>query len=100
MDASVKFLTEAVGLKQKFRDGDRYCAFECGALTLALVGREERIVGGAAMAYRVDDIKAAVADWTARGARVTREIERGPHEDRAVLALPAGGFAVISAKLK
>ena len=42
MEASVKFLTEVIGLKQKFRYGDRYCAFECGALTLALVGARDR----------------------------------------------------------
>ena len=100
MESAVAFLTDVVGLKQKFRDGDRYCAFEFGSTTLALVGKDERIVAGAAMAYRVDDLAAAIATWTAHGASLVRAAERGPHEERAVLSLPGGGLAVLSAKLK
>ncbi len=100
IDASAKFLVDA-GLKQKFRDGDRYAAFEFGSGTLALVAGEERIVDRAAPIYRVDDLAKAIAELTAGGAKIVRAAEKGPHEERAVLSLPGGGgLAVLSAKLK
>lgn len=100
MDSSVRFLAEVAGLKIKFRDGERYCAFEYGPTTLALVGAEEKIIDKPAMVYKVDDLAAAIIVWTARGATVLRPAERGPHEERAVLSLPGGGLAVLSAKIK
>ena len=34
MEASVRYFRDLLGLKQKFRDGDRFCAFELGGMTL------------------------------------------------------------------
>lgn len=96
--AAAEFLTEVAGLKLKFRDGDRYAAIQYGDLTLGLAGGEERITAGPALMFKVADVAAVIAEWTAKGARVVRPAEQGPHEVRAVLELPGGVTAIISAK--
>lgn len=96
--AAVEFLTEVAGLKLKFQDGDRYAAIQYGDLTLGLAGSEERMTAGPALMFKVADVPAVIAEWTAKGAKVVRPAEQGPHEVRAVLELPGGVTAIISAK--
>ncbi|WP_041679584.1 VOC family protein [Cupriavidus necator] len=102
LDTALPFFTEALGLPVKFRDGDRYCALDAGALTLALVAGEERLVEQPALAFKVDegeDIATAVARLVKAGAAVTQPPAQGPHEARAVLHTPEGFALVLSAKL-
>lgn len=101
IDTALPFFTEGLGLPLRFRDGDRYCALDAGALTLALVAGEERLVDQPALAFRIDegeDIAAAVARLVAAGATVTQPAAQGPHETRAVLRTPEGFALVLGAK--
>jgi predicted enzyme related to lactoylglutathione lyase len=98
MDAAVAFLGGTLGLKPKFRDGDRYCAFEFGGLTLGVVSGEEKVVSAMALVLRVEDVAAETARLTAAGARVVRPPKEGPHEVRAVLRGADGGEIVLSAR--
>jgi catechol 2,3-dioxygenase-like lactoylglutathione lyase family enzyme len=101
IDTALPFFTEGLGLPIKFRDGNRYCALDAGALTLALVAGEERLVDQPALAFRVDDgddIAAAIARLVDAGATVALPAEQGPHETRAVLRTPEGFALTVSAK--
>jgi predicted enzyme related to lactoylglutathione lyase len=101
IDTALPFFTEGLGLPVKFRDGNRYCALDAGALTLALVAGEERLVAQPALAFKVDegeDIGAAIARLVEAGATVAQPAAQGPHETRAVLATPEGFALVVSAK--
>ncbi|MBP0637935.1 VOC family protein [Cupriavidus sp. AcVe19-6a] len=101
IDTALPFFTEGLGLAVKFRDGERYCALDAGALTLALVAGEERLVGQPALAFKVDEgeeIAAAIARLVEAGASVTLPPAQGPHETRAVLQTPQGFALVLSAK--
>jgi predicted enzyme related to lactoylglutathione lyase len=98
MDAAVAFLGGTLGLKQKFRDGDRYCAFEFGGLTLGVVSGEEKVVSATALVLRVEDVPAEADRLMAAGASVVRPLEEGPHEVRAVLRGADGGEIVLSAR--
>ncbi len=101
IDTALPFFTEGLGLPVKFRDGSRYCALDAGALTLALVAGEERLVDQPALAFKVDegdDIAAAMARLVGAGAGVTLPAAQGPHETRAVLETPEGFALVLSAK--
>ena len=100
MEASVRYFRDVLGLKQKFRDGDRYCAFELGGMALGLVAGEEKIVDAPTLVFRADDIDAAINTMTGNGAKIVRPKERGPHEDRVILSVPGGGAVVVSAKIK
>ncbi|AEI79562.1 hypothetical protein CNE_2c05810 [Cupriavidus necator N-1] len=101
IDTALPFFTEGLGLPVKFRDESRYCALDAGALTLALVAGEERLVDQPALAFKVDegdDIAAAMARLVGAGASVTLPAAQGPHETRAVLETPEGFALVLSAK--
>lgn len=101
IDTALPFFTEGLGLPVKFRDGDRYCALDAGALTLALVAGEEKLVDQPALAFRMEEgeeIDAAIARLVDAGASVTLPAARGPHEMRAVLQTPQGFALVVSGK--
>jgi predicted enzyme related to lactoylglutathione lyase len=92
-----RFYEEALGLRLKFLDGERFCAFDAGGVTIALVAGEEDVAGATAVAYRVQDLPAAVAALEAAGAERVRGPEEGRHESRAVLRDPAGNAFVLYA---
>jgi predicted enzyme related to lactoylglutathione lyase len=101
LDAAARFYGEVLGLTEKFRDGDRFAAFDAGGVTIALAaGDEARVVGGVTgVNYKVDDVAAAVAALVAGGASVVHDAEEGPHEIRATLRDPAGNtFGVYGPK--
>lgn len=102
IDTALPFFTEGFGLRVKFRDGDRYCALDAGALTLALVAGEEKIVDQLALAFKLEEgeeIDAAIARLVDAGAGVTLPAAQGPHETRAVLQTPQGFSIVVSGKV-
>jgi predicted enzyme related to lactoylglutathione lyase len=99
IDAALPLFVDGLGLTVKFRDGERYCALDGGALTIALVAGEEKIVARSALVFRVDDgddIDAAVARIAAAGATVRLPVQEGPHEWRAVLEDANGALLVVS----
>jgi predicted enzyme related to lactoylglutathione lyase len=101
IDAALPLFVDGLGLAVKFRDGERYCALDGGALTVALVAGEERIVERAALVFRVDendDLYAAMARVVAAGASVRVPVQQGPHEWHAVLEDKHGALLVLSQK--
>ena len=98
LDAALRFYRDGLGLSVKFRDGERFAALDAGGFTLALAAAGERVVDTPALAWRVDDIDAALARLVAAGARIVSPSEKGPHEWRAVLRDVAGHPLVLTAK--
>ena len=97
LEPALRFYQEALGLALKFRDGDRFCAFDAGGVAIALAAGAEDVAGATAVAWRVQDLPAAVAALEAAGAACVRGIEDGAHERRAVLRDPAGNAFVLYA---
>jgi predicted enzyme related to lactoylglutathione lyase len=96
MDAAVAFYGATMGLELKFRDGDRFAAFNGGGVTLALVAGEEDVTGGVtAPSFKVADVAGAVADLVAGGATIVLGATEGPHETRAVVRDPSGNALVL-----
>jgi len=100
LDEAARFYRETLGFREAVRDGERFALFETGALRIALVAGEERLVDRPALAYGVDDVDRKVDDLCAAGARVLRAPENGPHERRAVLADPGGQPFVLTARFR
>jgi predicted enzyme related to lactoylglutathione lyase len=94
LESAVRFYTHVVGLSLKFRDGDRWAAFDIGGMTLAVEGGQRGGPGGATVSLRVDGLDSVVDQLRARGATVG-QIESGPHERRANLTDPAGNTLVL-----
>jgi len=94
MDAAVHFYTDVLGCTLKFRDADRWAAFDLAGVTLAVEGGGHGGPGGATVSLRVDGLAELVAELRAAGATVG-EIETGPHERRAGLTDPAGNQLIL-----
>ena len=91
LDRAVAFLGDVIGLPLKFRDGDRWAAFDAGGLTLAVAGPEEHPPGGLpAVSFKVEDVDAAAARLVEAGADVVGEPVRGEHEARLAFRDPDG----------
>src|SRR5690606_13651245 len=80
--AAVAFYRDVVGLTLRFQDADRYAAFEVpGGGSIALAGPGEDVTGGRpAASLKVADVRATVEALCARGARLVRAPQEGPHE--------------------
>jgi catechol 2,3-dioxygenase-like lactoylglutathione lyase family enzyme len=95
MDAAVDYYGATLGLRLKFRDGDRWAAFDAGGTTVALAAVEE--AGGAApgsggvVSFRVADVEA----WVEEAGVAAGHVEVGPHEKRVRLTDPAGNRFVV-----
>ncbi len=98
LERAIRFYREVLELPQKFRDGDRFCAFDAGGVTLALAAAGERLCDAPAVSLEVADLDAALRRLEAGGARLLRGPESGPHERRALLADPAGNAFVVYAR--
>ena len=46
LEASIAFYVETLGMKLKFRDGDRFAAIDAGPITLALATADDHPVPG------------------------------------------------------
>ncbi|WP_019634072.1 VOC family protein [Actinomadura atramentaria] len=98
LDAAIRFYRDVLGLALKFRDGDRFAAFDGGGVTFALAGAAEDVTGGVpAVSWKVEDVAATAAVLTAAGATLVHGPADGPHETRAVLRDPAGNPFVLYA---
>lgn len=94
MDRAVRFCAEVLGLPMRFRDGDRYAAFDAGGATLALAApAEQSAQGHVTIALRVDDVETARARL-APAAEVGEVVESG-HERRVSFTDPDGNAFVV-----
>ena len=91
MDAAVHFYSEVLGFQIKFRDGDKWAAFDVGGATLALEGGAPH---GATVSLRADGLSKVVEQLRSRGAMVS-DVLTGPHERRATLTDPAGNELIL-----
>ncbi len=102
VDDAARFYQDVLGLPLKFRDGDRWVAFDLGGTTLALARQEDQAPSegnGPVLSLRVDDLDALVAQLRERGAEVTDPVA-GAHEQRANLKVPGGHTVVLYAPIK
>lgn len=102
LDPAIALLQNELGLALKFRDGQRYAAFETVPMNLTLASEQERIVQRPALVIEVvDDIHNLVERLVNAGVALRLPLEQGPHEWRAVLEPAQSCFQlVISQKLQ
>jgi predicted enzyme related to lactoylglutathione lyase len=94
VDVAARFFEEVLGLPLRFRDGDRYAAFDAGGATLALASAAEQPAPGrVAVALRVADVEAARARL-APSCEVGEMVE-SEHERRVSFTDPDGNTFVV-----
>src|SRR5207244_13068164 len=94
MESSVTFYRDVLGLKLKFRDGDRWTAFDVGGVTFALEGSPSAPPsGGATVSSRVDDV-GPIAERL-RSAGVDVRLVEGAHERQAIVRDPGGNTLIL-----
>lgn len=98
LDESLAFYRDGLGLPLRFRDGDRFCAFDGGGVTIALAAGAERLSDAPVVSYQVEDLEGTVAALEAAGGTLLRPVEEGPHERRALLRDPSGNAFVVYAR--
>lgn len=100
LDAAATFYADVLGLPVKFRDGDRWMAFDAGGTTLALAGPPEDPVAapGAMVGLEVTDLDEWLAGAQARGLQAG-PVQTGPHERSVLVRDPAGDVLTVYAKL-
>lgn len=98
LDAAVQFYA-ALALPVKFRDGDRFAAFDAGTTFALAAGDEALIPGRAAASFRVVDVDATFAALVAAGGEPLTAPQDGPHERRAVLSDPWQNVLVLYSRL-
>ena len=79
LGAAARFYRDDLGLKQEvYSEQYQWAEFDCGNVTLALKGgtAPSAILAGSRLARAVDDVSAAHAELTAKGARLA-----GPPQD-------------------
>jgi catechol 2,3-dioxygenase-like lactoylglutathione lyase family enzyme len=81
VDRSVRFYTEALGLRLVGRDGVHGAEVEAAGLTLRLHRRRPEVTeagsGTAAIGLQVGDVRASAAALAGRGVRVGRVLDTG-----------------------
>jgi catechol 2,3-dioxygenase-like lactoylglutathione lyase family enzyme len=100
LDAAARFYEDVLGLPVKFRDGDRWIAFDAGGTTLALAGPPEEAVAapGAMVSLEVADLDQWLTAAHARGLDAG-PVTTGPHERSVLVRDPAGNVLTVYAKL-
>ena len=88
---AVAFYQETLGLPLKFRDGERWAAFDAGGTTLALAAGAERPPGNViALSFKVENVAAAMDRAVGDGATLVSPAAEGPHEIRGAVKDRAG----------
>jgi catechol 2,3-dioxygenase-like lactoylglutathione lyase family enzyme len=100
LDAAATFYADVLGLPVKFRDGDRWMAFDAGGTTLALAGPPGDPVAapGAMVGLEVADLDEWLADARTRGLQ-PGPVQTGAHERSVLVRDPAGNVLTVYAKL-
>lgn len=94
------FYQHLLGMTERFRDGNRFAAFDCNGVTVALAAPPERPKGsGVAIALQVDDVLAWHRQLKDEGARCGEPVEGG-HETRLTVVDPFGHELVLYAPRK
>jgi predicted enzyme related to lactoylglutathione lyase len=100
LDKSIAFYVETLGMKLKFRDGDRYAAIDGGSITIALAANVDHpIPGEVVVGLKAADVDAVVASITAAGGTIVEPAYDDAHERRAVVRDSGGNGLVIYAPI-
>jgi catechol 2,3-dioxygenase-like lactoylglutathione lyase family enzyme len=93
MESAVAFYRDLLGLTVKFRDGDRWAAFDVAGVTFALEGSPSTPAGGATVSFRTDDVGPIVERLRSAGVEV--RLVEGAHERQAIIQDPAGNTLIL-----
>ena len=86
LDESIRFYTETLGMKLKFRDGAHYAALDGGSVTLALATSVDHpIPGQVVVGIKTDDVDAAAKAIEDNGGGIVQAPYDDAHERRAVV---------------
>jgi predicted enzyme related to lactoylglutathione lyase len=85
MDKACSFYEKTMGLRLKFRDGDRWAAFDAGGTTLALAGGAERLADPISINFKVPDVDIALRQIVNGGGYLETDVVAGDHETRAAI---------------
>jgi lactoylglutathione lyase len=85
LDESIRFYSETLGMKLKFRDGAHYAALDGGSITLALATAVDHpIPGQVVVGIKTADVDAAAKAIEADGGAIVKAPYDDAHERRAV----------------
>jgi lactoylglutathione lyase len=86
LDESIRFYTETLGMKLKFRDGAHYAAIDGGSITIALATAVDHpIPGQVVVGIKTSDVGAAAKAIEANGGGIVKAPYDDAHERRAVV---------------
>ena len=101
LEASIAFYVETLGMKLKFRDGDRFAAIDAGPITLALATADDHPVPGeVALGIKAGDVDETAATILAAGGSMVGAVADGGHERRAIMRDSSGNAVVIYGPLR
>ena len=101
MEQACRFYAQTLGLGLKFRDGDRWAAFDAGVFTLALAGQDQKPVDSrTALNLKVADVATALEAAVAGGAELIRTASVGAHEVSGAFRDPTGMLIYVYSPLK
>jgi predicted enzyme related to lactoylglutathione lyase len=86
------FYESALGLQQKFRDGDRWIQYAAGDSNVAVASLEEAapVISGMVMVFEVDDFEGVMERVTEGGGEVLGVRDMGSHGSVLSLRDPEG----------
>ena len=98
LEARVKFYGKVLGLRQQFRDGDRWVQFQAGEVSLALASQAEGM--GAPRdtpipVFEVTDVDQARTELEQLGYAVTSVRDMGAHGRMTGASDPGGAYLVL-----
>ena len=81
MDAQSRFYEQALGLKLKFRDADRWAQFDAGGCNVALSSPEEARPAeqGVVLVFEVEDFEGVAEEIERHGGRCLGRRDMGSH---------------------
>jgi lactoylglutathione lyase len=85
LDESIRFYSETLGMKLKFRDGAHYAALDGGSITLALATEVDHpLPGHVVVGIKTADVDGAAKAIEADGGAIVKGPYDDAHERRAV----------------
>lgn len=92
LSAAAAFYRDALGLKLKFQDGEKWAQFDAGGGNFSLSSPEEAAAGavGAVVVFEVTEMEAMAAKISAAGGAVLGRRDMGSHGRTLTFRDPAG----------
>jgi predicted enzyme related to lactoylglutathione lyase len=95
-EEAARFFENVLQLPLKFRDGDRWIAFDLAGTTFAVAKQGDGAPAegaGAMLSLKTDDLDGMVAELRGRGATVSDP--RDAHHERTALLSAPGGHTIV-----